>query len=1125
MKTTKRAALAAIAALVGTTHALQPTSDSPLDPPPNGPKSAEVNHHILYGATVHTAPGRTLENAVVEIRDGVILTARELRRGEQPPTQRDTPARLHDLTGEFIYAGFIDPFVEVSAPKPDKDEPGVHYNALITPQRSALDGDGLSESKASAHRKLGFVAANIVPDGGIFAGTNAVVSLAEAPGDTSAAFERVYLDGRGNTGWHVMNFETAGFGGGYPTSHPGVVAVMRQTLLDAAWQSGFRTGAPNALTPLEDQAARLLINIGNEHELFLAHDVATEMDRSAAFVGNGASYQWIDPVAGMGRPMIVPLAFATKPDVSTIAAAEGTELASMMAWEQSPANAARLIEAGVDIALTATKLPKGQTFKKNLLSAVEHGLEKDRALAALTVTPAQLLGVAGQLGAVEPGKRASIIVASGDIFEKDTKIYDLWIDGRPHKLNDRPEGEDADADDPALAKKTRFNGNWEITAPALGMTVAMKVDGNNVTVRPSGAEDIKVDGVKKTATSLRFLVPETAGSGLHQAILERRADGSLHGHARWFDGSETVEIFAAKLSDLAAADDAEDEAADEASPAQADDSDDSITEVADHPGYPFGPYAIKQPPAQDDLVITGATLWTMAGEGTIENGTLVIQGGKVRYAGPARGAPRLPAATRIDATGKHITPGLIDAHSHTGLFRLGVNEGGQAVTSEVRISDSLTPGDANFYRQLASGVTTVLSLHGSANPIGGQSATHKIRWGSRTPQEMRLEDAYLGIKFALGENVKRSRGNRTQTRYPASRMGVETIIRDRFQAAREYQREWNGLYQDNRRSLRGLPAPFTDEAMERPTGYFAELARRLPDGVTIPRRDLELEAVAEILRGERLIHCHSYRQDEILMLARIAQDFGFQIGTYQHALEVYKVAEVVMEVARGASMFADWWAFKMEVQDAIPYSGPLQIELGLNTSYNSDSNDLARRLNLEAAKALKYARRDDNGDPRVTPEQALAVVTINPAYQLGVDDRIGSLERGKDADFVIWSGPPMSTLSATEATYIDGRRYFSIEDDLAHRQNIAAERARLIAKIEGIEDDDEETDDEVADARTADEEAGELRLSLRDRALARFIMESTARGIDPRNGHPGDCGCMLIHHALYFELTDQFNDN
>jgi imidazolonepropionase-like amidohydrolase len=414
--------------------------------------------------------------------------------------------------------------------------------------------------------------------------------------------------------------------------------------------------------------------------------------------------------------------------------------------------------------------------------------------------------------------------------------------------------------------------------------------------------------------------------------------------------------------------------------------------------------------APEQLLVRNATIWTQTERGTIEGGDLVVRRGKIVAVGRDLDAPA--AAVVIDATGKHVTPGLIDCHSHTAI-RGGVNEGSNNVTAEVRIADVLDPDAVDIYRQLAGGLTAAHVLHGSANAIGGQDAVIKLKWNA-TLDELLL-DAPGGIKFALGENPKRSnlppRPGRTQ-RYPATRMGVMESVRARFLAARDYEREW--------------------------AAYDAlgpkQQARKEP-----PRRDLQLEAIAEILRGERRIHSHSYRQDEILALIRLAEEFGVRIGTFQHVLEGYKVADELAAHGAGASTFSDWWAYKLEAYDAIPHNGALMHERGVSVSFNSDSSELGRRMNLEAAKAVKYGG--------VPPEQALSFVTLNAAEQLGVDGRIGSLEPGKDADFVIWSADPLSVYSIVEQTWVDGAREFDRAADLAARAAVERERQELIERI------------------------------------------------------------------------------
>ena len=364
-----------------------------------------------------------------------------------------------------------------------------------------------------------------------------------------------------------------------------------------------------------------------------------------------------------------------------------------------------------------------------------------------------------------------------------------------------------------------------------------------------------------------------------------------------------------------------------------------------------------------------------------------------------------------------------DERTPSQMSRTRTGEGTQAVTAEVRIGDVLRSSHIALYRELAGGLTSANVLHGSSNPIGGQNAVIKLRWGA-PPEEMKFKGATPGIKFALGENVKQSnRGDQFTTRYPQTRMGVEQIIRDRFKAALDYEKEWQAY-----------------KAVGRERGLIP------------PRRDLELETLLEIIRGRRLVHSHSYRQDEILMLIRVADDFGFTIGAFQHVLEGYKVADALARHGAGASTFSDWWAYKFEVMDAIPYNGALMHEQEVVVSFNSDSDELARRLNTEAAKAVKYGG--------LSEEEALQFVTLNPAKQLGIDDRVGSLEVGKDADFVLWNGHPLSTYTVCEQTWIDGRKYFDREEDLQMRRQIRQERAHLIQKVIQSKQEKEEKDKE-----------------------------------------------------------------
>ncbi len=424
--------------------------------------------------------------------------------------------------------------------------------------------------------------------------------------------------------------------------------------------------------------------------------------------------------------------------------------------------------------------------------------------------------------------------------------------------------------------------------------------------------------------------------------------------------------------------------------------------LAQPPNASRGPLA-----APKSVLIRNATVWTCGPQGTLTNASVLIVGGKVQQVGYFKA--QLSADTLvIDAAGQHLTPGLIDCHSHTAILG-GVNEGSLPSTAMVRIADVVNSETENLYQQLAGGLTMANLLHGSANPIGGQNSVIKLRFGAG-PEGLKFTNAPGGIKFALGENVKQSNwGEKNTTRFPQSRMGVPTFYVNRFTAARQYLDDW------------------------------ADYTRK---GGVPPRTNLELEALGEILNGTRRIHCHSYRGDEIIAFLRVCESFGVRVATLQHVLEGYKVADEIARHGAGGSCFTDWWGFKFEVFDAIPYAGSLMHARGVNVSFNSDSSELARRMYLEAAKAVKYG-----GTSEV---EALKFVTLNPAKQLGVDQWVGSLEPGKDADFALWSKSPLAYDTVCEQTWIEGRKYFDRAAAAERATTLAKERTDLIAKVKKV---------------------------------------------------------------------------
>ncbi|HVC92089.1 MAG TPA: amidohydrolase family protein, partial [Pirellulales bacterium] len=727
-------------------------------------------------------------------------------------------------------------------------------------------------------------------------------------------------------------------------------------------------------------------------------------------------YRRLDAIRVTDLPVIVPLDFPKAPAVATPEVAMSVSMERLMHWDLAPENPGRLDAAGVKIALTTHGLSDANGFLTAVRKAIDRGLKPESALRALTTAPAELFGVDQRLGTLEAGKSASLVVADGDLFDKKTKIVETWVDGRRY-----------DVETPPLSD---LRGTWELllAKPDGGTeTLTIQIDGEPGKLsgkiqrgdKESPLSSVALDGAQFAAS---FKAQPLGWEGVIQTTgtvaggaEKGPAELSWLGFLVWADGSKsscsarlTAPLKPAAETKPAAADSPEAPRAEgEPAPTPSKDEQEKEKQALFEVNYPLGAFGVSGPPEQPDTVLfQHATVWTCGPEGMLNDASVLVRAGKIAYVGPHMELPAGTAAVVVDCAGKHLTPGIIDCHTHIATDG-GVNEQGQSITAEVRIGDFIDPNDVNLYRQLAGGVTTANILHGSANTIGGQNQVIKFRWGS-LPEELKFADAPPGIKFALGENVKQSNwGDRFTTRYPQTRMGVEQLVRDAFQAARDYRRRW-------------------DEWKQKPVG--------LP-----PRTDLELDALAEVLAGKRLIHCHSYRQDEILALLRTCEEFGVKIATLQHILEGYKVADAIARHGAGGSSFSDWWAFKSEVYEAIPYNGALMHRAGVVVSFNSDDPELARRLNTEAAKAVKYGG---------VPEQdALRFVTINPAKQLGIERWVGSIEVDKDADLALWNGPPLSTYTRCEQTWIDGRKYFDREIDRRVRDDAGKKRAALIQRI------------------------------------------------------------------------------
>lgn len=964
--------------------------------PKQGIRENDPRVHALTNARIVAAPGKTIEKGTILIRDGVIVQA-------GPDVKVPAEARVWDLAGKTIYPGFIDAYSRLGLPETlqpeplrpdvDNDDPnakpkeipresakGMHsWNARVTPERKAADYLNLDKKSTRKLRDLGFASALVVPGRGIFRGSSALINLQEADVTTMVLAPSVAQ--------HVAFDFYRRDERCYPNSLMGCIALIRQNFLDASWyqaaQEAYRkspgtTERPEAnasLAALAEQAQRqqpTVFEADDELELLRAIRISDEFKLKPVLYGNGYEYRVRKALAATKTPVILPLDFPKVPEIERPEQALEYELDELQHWDRAPSNPARLAEAGIPIAFTAEKLEKPEKeFWPRIRLAVRRGLTRDAALAALTTTPAEMFGVADRLGTIAPGRIANLVVASGDLFSGEAKVLTTWVDGYFYDTDSAGER------DP--------RGSWEIASE--GKTLPLIVEGE------SDKLEVKLAGEKATLSTKEDIVLLVVPAKLFEkGEGSIRLSGRIAGEAITGSGETptgaTIRWNAKRTAAYTPV-------------KKADDKPSPLDKPLDFPEtYPAGSFGRIAPPEKPHtILIQGATIWTSGPQGTLQNADLLVTDGKISAVGNSL---KVPGGTSvIDGKGTHVTPGIVDCHSHTAISE-GVNEASHAVTCEVRIGDVINATDIDIYLELAGGVTAANILHGSANPIGGQNQVIKFRWGA-LPEELKFADAMPGVKFALGENVKQSNwGDKFRTRYPQTRMGVEQLIRDRFRAALEY-----------------------DTALKKKDG--------LP-----PRRDLQLEALLEIVNGKRLIHCHSYRQDEVLMLLRLASEFKIKIGTFQHILEGYKVADEIAKHGAGGSTFADWWAYKWEAFDAIPDNAAMMHGRGIVTSVNSDSGDLARRLNTEAAKSTKYG-----GLPA---DEALKLVTIYPALQLHIDAKTGSLEPGKDADFVIWNGNPLSNYTTVNQTWVDGRKYFDRAEDAEARKSVAAQREALIQK-------------------------------------------------------------------------------
>lgn len=967
--------------------------------PVNGVTDERKTTFVFTGLKIFSDYKTVLDSATLIVRDGLIVAV-----GNNIPVPKD--AVVFSLSGKWLYPSFIDLDSDYGMPETGKKDRPERGPQFLSEKKGAYAWNEAVHPESAAHlvfsadpkvsvelRKNGFGAVVSHMHDGIFRGTGALVLTADK-NENELIIQK-------ESSAH-LSFRKGSSTQDYPSSLMGSIALIRQTFLDAEWyKTGGKTRETNlSLEALNSQLGFPLIFEGpGRHNILRATSIAKEFGLNFICIGDGDEYQRLTDLKKVNPALIIPLNFPAPFETEDPFSALQVSLQDMKHWELAPYNPGFLEKEGMAFCLTSRGLNDKSDFLKNIRKAVQCGLSESTALKALTFTPAEWMKVSGKLGAVKKGFIASFFISNGNIFSKETSILEHWVGGTPYRI------QDLGAPD--------LRGNYKLTIgkePPLTMKISGDFPGKSCTVLSDTLKSKAAIGFRDREFFMGFEKPGKAPQPFYRLTGGRQHNGNLTGNGQTADGQWVTWI--AEYEGMALPETKKDS-----------------TPVKAEPGivwYPSKAYGFTQVPVQKSVWIKNATIWTNEQEGILKEADLLIHQGKILAVGKKLDQhPAFKTAGDgknwevVDGTGRHVTSGIIDEHSHIAISA-GVNEGSQSVTSEVRIADVVNPDDVNIYRQLAGGVTASHLLHGSANAIGGQTQLIKLRWGSGA-EAMKVENWPGFIKFALGENVKQSNwGDRQTVRFPQTRMGVEQVYIDAFTRAVEYENEWKKYQLVGQKS-----------------------------GMPLPRKDLELEALVEILNEKRFITCHSYQQGEINMLMHVADSFGFKVNTFTHILEGYKVADKMKKHGVAASSFADWWAYKFEVIEAIPHNGSILNEVGVVTGFNSDDAEMARRLNQEAAKAVKYGKTSE--------EDALKFVTLNPAKMLKVDHRMGSLKAGKDADLVVWNDHPLSVYAKPLKTFVDGKLYFDLEEDQAKRESIRKERARLIAAMQASKKSGEKT--------------------------------------------------------------------
>lgn len=939
----------------------------------------EVERHIaLVNATIHPDPQTVMPAATLLIRQGKIVAV-----GTDVKIPAD--AMVMDAGGFHIYPSFIELISDYGMPRSESGGSGDEPLSLEGRRKGAYYWNDAIRSDIKAHERFQRNQAEAERFRSMGFGS---ALTHQRDGIARGTGALVLLGDERDNDMMVLQQAAAvySFNKGssrqpYPNSLMGSIALLRQAFYDARWYGagGWREQQNISLEELHRNLQLPQIFETNDVlSLLSAARIAAEFGLNFIIKGGGNEYQRLAEVRQAGMPVVVPLNFPQPIRFDDPYDAASVSLTELMHWEFAPANAARLQAEGIPIAFTAMEIRSQKDFWKNLRRAADAGLSSREILKALTITPAQWLRVDQQLGTLAPGKIANFLICTDSLLHPDNTIVQNWVRGLMYPV--------------AGATLVDLRGTYSLQAGPLQATLQITGDFsepqaavrlNDTTTLPARLR------VTDRLITISFRQPRQAAP---EWLLSGYRDG--RNLAGW--GTDALGNSISWQATYSSA------------PPSRNDTMVWRHQVEGQLRFPFVGLGLEKLPRPETVLIRNATVWTNEAEGILPHTDVLLQNGRIAQVGKNLKA----TATRIiDATNMHLTAGIIDEHAHIAI-RQGVNECSHSVTAEVRIGDVLDPNDVNIYRQLAGGVTASHLLHGSCNTIGGQTQLIKLRWGYG-PEGLKFEGWPGFIKFALGENVKTSNwGDQHRFRFPQTRMGVEQTIKDAFIRAGTYKKKMDD---------------------------YNRLSAKQKANVLPPRRDLQLDALAEILEGKRHITCHSYVQSEINMLMRLAESLGFRVNTFTHILEGYKVADKMKAHGAHASSFSDWWAYKFEVYEAIPHNPALLARAGVVTAVNSDDAEMARRLNQEAAKSVKYGN--------LSEEEAWKLCTLNPAIMLRVDHRVGSIKVGKDADVVLWSDHPLSIYAKAEYTFVDGALFYSRQQAAEQLKWMSAERQRLLKKM------------------------------------------------------------------------------